>query len=197
MGNAQDLFNAACVPYDHAQELVKNVAEDFRQLEKNATGDSKFNPMITMIEFDQILQGVLLTQALADGNFDRLERQFIDKITDHGDLLDHIKHETNGKISLTWDQIAWMDGRTQAELIEVLPAIMERRCKDFLVPFLLLQRIVDDVDFMNLLVKDIATIGAMLAGVDGKVDDIEAEGAMAMLTELLLKPWNEMSQQIN
>lgn len=196
MGRAQELFNKACESYDHARELVENVAEAYRKVEKDISGSTTFNPGITMAEFDQILQGILLTQALADNDFDRLERQFIDKITDHGDLLTYIKFKTDGQISLTWDNIAWMDSKTQGELIKILPAILESRCKDFLAPFLIVEKIVEEVDFMNILVNDIAEIGACLAYVDGQVDEIEPEGMKAMLTTLLLNPWIEMKKNM-
>ncbi|MGN8963471.1 hypothetical protein [Bariatricus sp. HCP28S3_D3] len=193
MGRAQELFNKACESYDHAQELVKTVAESYRSAERQATGSTSFNPGITMAEFDQILQGVLLTQALVDNDFDRLERQFIDKITDHGDLLDYIRHDSKGKLSLTWDEIAWMDSETQGELIKVLPAILESRCKDFLVPFVIVEKVVDE-NLMKVLVNDIVEIGACLAYVDGQLDEIEPEGLKAMLDTLLLKPWREMKK---
>lgn len=192
MGRAQELFNEACKYYDQAQKLVKTVGESLRDLEKHAEGSASFNPGITMAEFDQILQGVLLTQALADNNFDRLERQFIEKITDHGDLLNFIKHETKGQLALTWDEIAWMDSETQGKLLEVLPQILEGRCQDFLLPFVIIEKIVDEVDFMDTLVTYMAKIGACLACVDGQMDDIEPEGMMAMLQTLLLDPWNAM-----
>ena len=196
MGRAQELFNKAYEVYNHAQGLVQDVAEAYREINKKVSGSTNFNPGITMAEFDQILQGALLTQALADNNFDRLERQFIDKITNHGDLLHFIKYQTKGELSLTWDDIAWMDSETQGELLQVLPTIMESRCKDFIVPFVMIEKIADEVDFMEELVKDMATIGACLSYVDGKLDDIEPEGMLAMLEKLLMDPWNEMRKKL-
>ena len=195
MGRAQELFNKACGYYDHAQELVKTVGEAYRSAERQATGLSSFNPGITMAEFDQILQGILLTQALADNDFDRLERQFIDKITDHGDLLNFIKHDSKGQLSLTWDEIAWMDSKTQGELIKVLPKILEDRCEDFLAPFVLVEKAIDE-DLMETLVSDIVKIGACLSHVDGQLDEIEPEGLKAMLNTLLLKPWSQMRKKL-
>lgn len=189
MGRAQDLFDEACVYYDKAQKLVKTVGDTYRKLEKEVAGETTFNPRITIAEFDQILQGILLTQALADNDFHRLERQFIDKITDHGDLLKFIEHDSKGKLSLTWDDIAWMDSETQGRLIEILPDILKRRCIDFLQPFVV---VVDEVDLMETLVGYIGEIGARLAYVDGQVDDIEGTGAYVMIKALLLEPWQAM-----
>ena len=70
-----------------------------------------------------------------------MERQFIDKITDKGDLLDYIKYATKGELSLTWDEIAWMDSDNQGKFIKVLPEILESRCKDFLSPFIIIEKI--------------------------------------------------------
>ncbi len=195
MGKAQELFNKASEYYDHAQALVKNVAEAYRSAEKKVEGSSAFNPGITMAEFDEILQGVLLTQALADNDFDRLERQFIDKITDRGDLLEYIKHDSKGEISLTWDDIAWADSDTQAGLIKALPKILESRCEDFLIPFVVVEKVIDE-NLMEVLVNDIVNIGACLSYVDGQLDEIEPEGMRAMLTTLLLKPWSEMRNKL-
>lgn len=189
MATAQQLFDAARDSYDHAQKLIKAVGETFREAESRRNGISTFDPEITMAEFDEILQGMLLTQALADGEFSQIERTFINLITRHGNLLGFVRYTTKGELDLSWDDIASMDGETQGKLVEVLPKILKRRCIDFLQPFIIIEKVVEDMDFMKELVADIVKIGACLAGADGKVEEIEAEGMNAMMQELLLKPW--------
>ena len=189
MATAQQLFDTARDSYDHAQKLVQAVGKTFREVESRRSGISTFDPEITMAEFDEILQGMLLTQAMADGEFSQIERTFIDLITRRGNLLGYVRYATKGELALSWDDIAAMDGETQGKLVEVLPKILERRCLDFLQPFIIIEKIVDDMDFMKALVTDIVQIGACLAGADGKVEEIEAQGMQAMMQERLLKPW--------
>lgn len=87
--------------------------------------------------------------ALSDGNFDRLEQQFVDKITDYGDLLTYIKQDSQGRLDLTWSQVASLREETQASLVQALPAILDKLCDSFVKPLALVDKVVDDVDFLQ------------------------------------------------
>lgn len=197
MSQEQEIFNMAVKSYDEAVVLIKNVGEAIRKMQSMSGEAPTFNPGITLSEFDEILQGILLTQAIADNDFDVIERQFVDKITIHGNLLDYIRFASDGKLSLTWDTIAWSDSEAQMQLVEILPQVLETRCQDFIEPFLLVEALSEEFDFMNEIVEHIAMIGACLANIDGKVDEIEAQGASVMVKTLLLDRWEQMKQSLS
>ncbi len=189
MGKAQELFDQATRYYDNSIELVKLMDETFQKVAFQNDPSSRYDTKITLAQFDWILQAVLLSQALSDGNFDRLERQFVDKITDHGDLLGYIKNKTNGELVLTWDNIASLDTSTQQKLVKILPSLLDETCDSFVKPLALLDKASKDVDELNALVENIGKIGAYLAQVDGNVSDQEAEAAANMVVSLLVARW--------
>ncbi|MCD8088655.1 MAG: hypothetical protein LUE22_08790 [Oscillospiraceae bacterium] len=189
MGKAQELFDQATRYYDNSIELVKLMDETFQKVAFQNDPSSRYDTKITLAQFDWILQAVLLSQALSDGNFDRLERQFVDKITDHGDLLGYIKNKTNGELVLTWDNIASLDTSTQQKLVKILPSLLDETCDSFVKPLALLDKASKEVDELNALVENIGKIGAYLAQVDGNVSDQEAEAAANMVVSLLVARW--------
>ncbi len=189
MGKAQELFDQATRYYDNSIELVKLMDETFQKVAFQNDPSSRYDTKITLAQFDWILQAVLLSQALSDGNFDRLERQFVDKITDHGDLLGYIKNKTNGELVLTWDNIASLDTSTQQKLVKILPSLLDETCDSFVKPLALLDKASKEVDELNALVENIGKIGACLAQVDGNVTDQEAEAAANMVVSLLVARW--------
>ncbi|MCD8116409.1 MAG: hypothetical protein LUE21_04725 [Oscillospiraceae bacterium] len=189
MGKAQDLFDQATRYYDDSIELVKLMDKTFQEIAFRNDPSSRYDTKITLAQFDWILQAVLLSQALSDGNFDRLERQFVDKITDHGDLLGYIKNKTNGELALSWDGIASLSASTQQKLVKILPAPLDETCDSFAKPLALLDKASKEVDELNALVEYIGKIGACLAQVDGRVTDEEAESAANMVVSLLVARW--------
>ena len=125
MGRAQELFDQATGYYDHAVGLIRKMDELFQNAAFKNDPGRRYDPRLTLAQFDMILQATLLSMALSDGNFDRLEQQFVDKITDYGDLLTYIKQDSQGRLDLTWSQVASLREETQASLVQALPAILE------------------------------------------------------------------------
>lgn len=189
MGKTQELFDQATRYYDNSIELVKLMDETFQKIAFQNDPSSRYDTKVTLAQFDRILQAVLLSQALGDGNFDRLERQFVDKITDYGDLLIYIKKKTNGDLDLSWDTIANLSASTQQKLVKILPSLLDDCCDSFVKPLALLDKASTEVDELNALVENIGKIGACLAQVDGNVSDEEAEAAADMVVSLLVARW--------
>ena len=79
----QDILDKAAEAYDHAESTIRAMDSVFQ----NVTG-SRYDAELTLAQFDMILQGVLLTVALADGVFSPLEQDFVRQFAMHGDLLE-------------------------------------------------------------------------------------------------------------
>lgn len=194
MGRAQDLFDRAVKSYDRAIDLIKTMDTVFQQAQKKSDSSFKgWDTKITLAQFDWILQGILLSGALADGNFDRLERQFVDKITDYGDLMAYIKKQTNGELELTWDNVAGLSADVQQKLLAILPGLMEKTCDSFVQPLAIVDNAIESRNFLDEIVKCIGEIGAYLSNVDGKSETREAEACGQMAVELLVERWNRMA----
>ena len=86
--------------------MIRKMDEAFQNAAFKNDPGKRYDTRITLAQFDMILQATLLSMALSDGNFDRLEQQFVDKITDYGDLLTYIKQDSQGRLDLTWSQVA-------------------------------------------------------------------------------------------
>ena len=97
----QDILDKAAMAYDHAEATIRAMDSVFQ----NVTG-SDYNAELTLAQFDMILQGVLLSVAMADGVFEPVEQDFIRQFAMHGDLLEYIRNDSNGEVDLTWDAIA-------------------------------------------------------------------------------------------
>lgn len=189
MGRAQELFDKATKSYDEAIKMIRGMDEVFQNVAYKNDPSRGYDTRVTLAQFDMILQGVLLSLALSDGDFDRLEQQFVDKITDYGDLLTYIKKKTDGKLDMTWSQIARLDAGTQKSLVEVLPAILDDLCDSFVKPLALVDNAIDTVDFLETLQSEIGTISACLSQVDGDSEQREARAAAEMVVKLLSARW--------
>lgn len=193
MGSAQDLFDKATESYDKAINRIKMLDRVYQEAHKEANSRFKgWDVKVTLAQFDWILQGILMSAALIDGDFHRLERQFVEKITDYGDLLKYIKKKTDGELDLSWDDIARLDSDVQKKLLSILPTMLEESCDSFVAPLAEVDRAVDSRDFLDELTNDIAEIGYDLCSVDGSAEKREAEAIAVMARELLFKRWNSL-----
>ncbi len=189
MGKAQELFDQATRSYDKAISIIRAMDETFQDAVFRNNPSQRYDTKVTLAQFDRILQAILLNEALSDGNFDRLEQQFVDKITDYGDLLVYIKRETNGQLDLSWSVISSLDRRTQQQLMDVMPSILDKLCDSFVKPLAVVDKAVDRINFLKQIEDLIAEICICLCKVDGVAQKAEAEAAGEMVGKLLHARW--------
>ena len=195
MGRAQDLFDSAVKSYDQAISMIRDMDEVYQAAMNQADPSRKgYDTKITLAQFDWILQAILLNAALSDGNFDRLEQQFVDKITDYGDLMAYIRKKTNGQLDLSWAAIAGVDRGTQQKLMDLLPDIMNETCDSFVGPLAAVDNAVDSVDFLDRLTRLIGEIAYYLSAVDGTVETLEANACGDMAHTLFMARWNRLKR---
>lgn len=191
MGKAQELFDKAVVSYDSCIKLIRTMDETFQNVAFKNDPSSRYDTRVTLAQFDMILQAVLLSMALSDGNFDRMEQQFVDKITDYGDLLTFIKQDSKGQLDLTWSQVASLSPSTQQKLVDALPAILNKLCESFVKPLAIVDKAIDQIDFLDKIETEIATICVCLSYVDGNSDKNEANACASMVAQLLSTRWRK------
>ncbi len=191
MGRAQELFDQATKAYDRSIDIIRRMDEVFQNAAFKHEPGRRYDTRITLAQFDMILQATLLSMALSDGNFDRLEQQFVDKITDYGDLLNYLRQDSKGQLDLTWSQVASLRSDTQAALVKALPVILDKLCDSFVKPLALVDKVVDQVDFLEQLEKNVVEICVCMSFVDGNSDQGEKNICAKMVNDLLIVRWRK------
>ena len=138
-----------------------------------------------------ILQAVLLNMAVSDGEFDRLEQRFVDKITDYGDLLQLHQAGLQGPAGSDLGQVANLSPPPSTSWWTPLPAILNQLCDSFVKPLALVDKAVDTMDFLRKLETCIADISVCLSFVDGSSDKSEANASCEMVGRLLEGRWKQ------
>lgn len=191
----QDILDKAAAAYDHAEMTIRAMDGVFQKV----TG-SNYDPELTLAQFDMILQGVLLSVACADGVFDPVEQDFVRQFAMHGDLLEYIRSDSEGKIELTWDIIAALPEDVSSSLIEVLPQVLDDQCESFIYPLAAVDFsysqfggiVTTPGDFLKSIETDMITIAGLLSLVDSDGTEDELSAAVSMIYELEGKHWRDL-----
>lgn len=191
----QKILDLAGQAYIHAEQTITAMDLVFRKLSGNM-----YDPALTLAQFDIILQGVLLSVACADGSFDPVEQDFIRMFAMHGDLLEYLRNDSNGGVDLVWEDIANLPGDVSAQLIEVLPSILDEQCESFVLPLASVDFSYSQVgniettpgDFLKSIEGDMIKIAGMLAIVDSEGTEEEVNAAVQMIYELEGRHWRDI-----
>jgi hypothetical protein len=191
----QDILDKAAQAYDHAEATIRAMDEVFQ----NVTGND-YDAELTLAQFDMILQGVLLSVACADGNFDVLEQDFIKQFAMHGDLLEYLRSDSNGEVDLTWDIMAKLPTEVINTLLKVLPQVLDDQCESFILPLAAVDFtysqyggvVTTPGDFLKSIEADMIQIAGLLAFVDNEGADEEINAAVSMIYELEGKHWRDL-----
>ena len=191
----QDILDKAAQAYDHAEATIRAMDEVFQ----NVTGND-YDAELTLAQFDMILQGVLLSVACADGNFDVLEQDFIKQFAMHGDLLEYLRSDSNGEVDLTWDIMAKLPTEVIKTLLKVLPQVLDDQCESFILPLAAVDFtysqyggvVTTPGDFLKSIEADMIQIAGLLAFIDNEGTDEEMNAAVSMIYELEGKHWRDL-----
>ncbi|MCL2796967.1 MAG: hypothetical protein FWD58_02810 [Firmicutes bacterium] len=174
--NAQDQFNLAQVEYRKLISLFKT----------NCTAIQKFIPTyserIMLQQFDRILQAFLIHIACSDCNFDRIEIQFIRKITDYADIL-------GGLDSIPRSQ--QIDGQIffEREAKKIL-----QKAEEFFAPIAIIDGALPQIDLFKEINKSMNSIAVLLMMVDGEVEECEKHKAAEMFVKYILNPYQSIKE---
>lgn len=195
-GRSRGYFERAEQAYDQAVVLIRELDQAFQSQAFREDPEARYDTQITLYQFDVILQALLLNMALCDGDFHRLEKRLILKITDYGDLLAYLRQETGGVIDLEWDGIARMAPETREELLTRLPRILEGTCRSFVLPLARADGAETAVDFLERLEGYLREIAAALGYVDGNREDRETDVFNQLLGHLLVERWKTIKAEV-
>lgn len=193
MSRAQDLFDKASHEYQEAAAFVEKLDQMVQQaLLRQGSISKGYDSRLTVAKFDMILQAILLNEAIADGQFSDLERQFVEKIACYGDLMEFVKLRTDGRLDLTWSQVASLSPDTQQKLAAMMPDLLSEVCFNFVAPLAITDKVMTNVDLLETLQEHIRNICWCLAEMDGNCEAMEARGAALAMTQLLSNCWRDL-----
>jgi len=183
-------FGQACAYYNEAKEIVKTLTE----ITKQAVPDFSFET--AMAAYDLILQSALLTAAMEDGYYVAAEAAFIEKITDYGDLLAYINKRA--KTNFTWANIASHNPEDRKTLALNFATVIAGEVADQFVPvFAIADKVYDEYEFGEMLLKKLRLIVMTLCVIDG--DDLNGAtvknefcAGNSVLEVLIAKKWNQI-----
>ena len=176
---AQEIFDSAQAKYNEVTETLSKFAD---MIEKATEG--KFSTNIALVQFDCILQYILLHEAIADGKISHVEQQFINFITDRGDILKVVKAKTG--VELTWDGLENISGETGTELIKALTPIYAELLQDFVGSVAKVDGYLKDIDLLSMINDNLIGIFALFAQVDGDAEDSERDAVINAYVDLFV-----------
>lgn len=181
---AQEIFNSAQNRYNNATEVLGKFSDMIAQ----AT-DGKFSTEIALVQFDCILQYILLHEAIADGEISKTERQFIDLITDRGDIFQAVKSKTGVEIS--WDELVGLDTETGMKLLSAITPVYAELLLDFVQSVAKVDGMIKDIDLLAIINESIVGIFADFACVDGDADDSERDVVINAYLKLFVEQYQQ------
>ena len=176
---AQEIFDSAQAKYNEVIDTLTKFANIIEQ----AT-EGKFSTNIALVQFDCILQYILLHEALADGKINHVEQQFINYITDRGDILKVVQAKTG--VELSWDELESVSPETGKELLKALTPVYGELLADFVGSVAKVDGYIKDVDLLALINDNIIGIFAAFASVDGNATDNERDSVINAYVDLFL-----------
>ena len=202
--SAQDCFKIACNYYNEARDIVEELSNFAKRVNSNFSFD------IAMRQYDQILQAVLISAAVADGQYMQIESDFINKITDYADVLigfnNDAKKSNPDWVDFTWDDIDDFVNSTDVDTRNKLVAMILTYTEDLSTDFVKWFAPIDGAtgkEYLEALVEKTNGIIISFTGVDG--DEISTESdsakefgmASRMLNLALVEKWEQARTEFN
>lgn len=171
--SAEQLFGLAQAKYDECEAIINEISTIVKGVQED------FDPKVAMICFDLIIQACLLNASVQDGELEHNEKVFVQNITKHGDLLSLVnsalKEHDAEWIDVEWDDIGQFQAETQQQFAQISAAVVDPYAETFAGIFGIVDKVVTEKDYMNLLYDAVGTMFVALAGIDG--DDIDTDVA--------------------
>ena len=186
----KDLFIRACAYYDH---LITNIKIIGRAIETN--DKIKFSTNKALMEIDYILQYILLKQAMIDGDIDSNEIQFIQKISEHGDLMNLIYDKLN--LKLKWSDLKIYKTKVLESVLKVIFSNIIDMVIDFIFNIAAFDAVYKKENFYVIFRKDFLNIAECLSYVDSDMSDNEGHKLFDYIFgDLYLKRKKEIETKI-
>lgn len=169
--------------YDHCYDIIETMSTCIKTF-MDSKGVTDYNPEVTLIKFDVLLQYSLLQIATADYDIDKNEIVFIRGLTKKGDLVNYINANSSGGTPITWDMIYRADVLDVRKALDLLKSEIVKLSKEFVMVFSTCDLATPEYDFFSDLVDGVFCIIKGLASMDGKIECSEADADCLILDTL-------------
>ncbi len=185
--SVQEIFNNAQQKYNENVELLTKFSEIIAEV-----CEGEFSTEVVLRQFDCILQYLLLHEAIADGNINSLEKQFIELITDTGDILDF----ANGELgtSFKWDDLVTLSPEYCEKFMQILTPQYAKLLENFLDTIARVDGYIEDIDLFGLINENIIAIFAALAGIDGNATKEEKNRVLNVYYDMFIAYYEQAVQ---
>ena len=185
--DSDTLFECACENYEKIKGTLLSLTNVY-----NSLGKEKASYDGVLADFDIVLEAFLAMTSLVNGRFDPIERDFIETLTDHADLTEHIRR---GGYNVTWEHIMNVRIEDIPRFVEGLAQYVANTVMPPLVHVLGAADAHVEEDVLSMVREYVMKIVFMLAGIDG--DDSESEtfnceyAAMDKVVDLFFDLWEQ------
>lgn len=180
----EEIFNGAKDVYMAAVDNLKLVTDNAKEVLAD-----NFSAEAFVTHFDILLQAYLFKIAVADKLTDPYEIQFIEKIVEHGDIL----NETE----LTWEDIIQLQKKDAATFEKAIDGILGGFEK-LLFPVAILELTTEDEVFKEIIAKPLLSIGTALAQIGyDTISKEEQRSAKKVFDKCVFDPYISMLKKIS
>lgn len=170
MADLQKIYDGCKKIYDDCYHMIEIMSFGIKTF-MDSKGVTDYNPDVTLIKFDLLLQYSLLQIATADYEIDRNELIFIRDLTEKGDLVNYLN--SLGGAQITWDMIYRADVFEIRKLLDLLRDEIVKLSKEFIMVFSTCDLVTPQHDYLSDLTDNIICIILGLASMDGRVEHSE------------------------
>ena len=179
----EEIIEESKICYDNCKLIISGLGEITKEL------DDSFDIAKAQTTFDMLLQSLMFSQAIADGNFCEEEKAFITNISKDNDLFNNIDSEKLN--DLTWEKVFAMSSDKQKALSEELNEILNRYADDFVLPFAVLDAATTQNSLLDLSTQ-LTGLSTLLASVDGELTEEEIDAFQAYSDDLIVGKWADI-----
>lgn len=179
----EEILNEAEICYNNCRIILQGLCNITKTIDEN------FDEKVAFEQFDIILQALLFSQAIADGDFCEAEKDFIKKLADKIDIFEHITAEGFDKLNL--EQVYALSNAEQGKLALSINDALNTYADDFVLPFAILDASTT-TDSLTDLAHNLAGISILLGAVDGQITEDELAIFNHYAEELIIGKWEDV-----
>lgn len=180
MMTKEEIIEEAKICYNNCRIILQGLCDITREMEAD------FDEKTAFEQFDYLLQAILFSQSIADGDFCDAEKEFIEQILASVDLFAHVKAE--GFEDLSWEKVFQLSTEDQGRLALSINTALETYANDFALPFAILDA-GTTTNSLKDLSRNLAGIGILLSSVDGEITEDELEVFNHYTDSLIIEKW--------
>ena len=188
----EQLTQIASNSYAECVEIVKEMGALVQTVQED------FSIEIALRQFDLILQATLLNAAVANDELADCELDFVGGIAQYSDILPVVNAAIKEQ-EPSWEPIGWgdlldLETDTLKKFALIAGACVEKYAEEFVSFFAVVDKVIEEKDYMDLLFAAVTKIAIAISGYDGddlesEISDYESLAALAMYATLVNDRW--------